>query len=169
MKKTVDYDKGLADNIRDLPNVKEENKMNSRKGVMEFLSRPRELEKEIRNDIDHIASLRSIVENTTTKLSLTSGRSPSRNERAFEETMLEITEEERKLENKVLLLAELKKKNEELICSLENPRCRRVLRMHYIDGLTWRAVAERLNITERHAYYLSKKAHDELLHYMGGS
>ena len=143
--------------------------MNSRKGIMEFLSRPLELEKEIRNDIDHIASLRSIVENTTTKLSLTAGRNPSRNEKAFEATMLEITEEERKLENKVLLLAELKKKNEELICSLDNPRYRRVLRMHYIDGLTWQAVAERLNVTERHAYYLSKKAYDELLHYMGGS
>ena len=111
--------------------------MNSRKGIEEFLSRPLELEKEIRNDIDHIASLRSIVENTTTKLGLTAGRNPSRNDKVFEETMLEITEEERKLEDKYLRLAELKKKNEELICCLENPRYRRVLRMHYIYGMTW--------------------------------
>ena len=143
--------------------------MNSRKGIEEFLSRPLELEKEIRNDIDHIASLRSIVENTTTKLGLTAGRNPSRNDKVFEETMLEITEEERKLEDKYLRLAELKKKNEELICSLDNPRYRRVLRMHYIDGLTWQAIAEQLNVTERHVYYLNRKAHDELLHYNGGS
>ena len=139
--------------------------MNSRKGIEEFLSRPLELEKEIRNDIDHIASLRSIVENTTTKLSLTGGRNPSRNEKAFEDNILEITEKERKLEEKYLRLAELKKKNEELICCLENPRYRRVLRMHYIYGMTWQAIAERLNVTERHVYYLKRKAHDELLHY----
>ena len=88
-------------------------------------------------------------------------------EKTFEETMLEISEEERKLENKYLRLAELKKKNEELICSLRNSRYRRVLRMHYIDGLTWQAIAERLNVTERHAYYLNKKAQDELLNFMG--
>ena len=139
--------------------------MNSRKGIEEFLSRPLELEKEIRNDIDHIASLRSIVENTTTKLGLTAGRNPSRNDKVFEETMLEITEEERKLEDKYLRLAELKKKNEELICCLENPRYRRVLRMHYIYGMTWQAIAERLNVTERHVYYLNRNARDELLHY----
>lgn len=139
--------------------------MNSRKGIEEFLSRPLELEKEIRNDIDHIASLRSIVENTTTKLGLTAGRNPSRNDKVFEETMLEITEKERKLEDKYLRLAELKKKNEELICCLENPRYRRVLRMHYIYGMTWQAIAERLNVTERHVYYLNRKARDELLHY----
>ncbi len=60
-------------------------------------------------------------------------------------------------------------RSEELICSLNNPRYRRVLKMHYIDGLTWRAIAEQLNVTKRHAYYLNRKAHDELLDYTGGS
>ena len=68
---------------------KEETGLNSRKGIEEFLSRPLELEKEIRNDIDHISSLRSIVENTTTKLSLTGGRNPSRKEKAFEAVMMQ--------------------------------------------------------------------------------
>ena len=43
--------------------------------------------------------------------------------------------------------------------------------MHFstndVDGLTWQAIAERLNVTERHAYYLNKKAQDELLNFMG--
>ena len=57
-------------------------------------------------------------------------------------------------------------RNEELICSLNNPHYRRVRRMHCIDGLTWQAIAEQLNVIERHAYYLNRKAHDELLNYM---
>ena len=50
-------------------------------GVEEFLSRPKQLEEEIRGDIDHIASLRSIVERTTTQMSFTAGRNPSKNEK----------------------------------------------------------------------------------------
>ena len=53
-------------------------------GIEEFLSRPKTLEEEIRRDIDHIASLRSIVEKTTTQMSFTAGRNPSKNEKAFE-------------------------------------------------------------------------------------
>ena len=60
-------------------------------------------------------------------------------------------------------------KHGELICILNISRYRRVLRMHYIYGLTWQAIAERLNVTERHVYYLNRKAHDELLDYTGGS
>ena len=44
-------------------------------GVEEFLSRPKRLEEEIRRDIDHIASLRSIVERTTTQMSFPVDRS----------------------------------------------------------------------------------------------
>ncbi len=41
--------------------------------------------------------------------------------------------------------------------------------MHYIDDLTWRLITEQLNVMKRHAYYLNRKAHDELLDYTGGS
>ena len=76
-------------------------------GVEEFLSRPKRLEEEIRGDIDHIASLRSIVERTTTQMSFTAGRNPSKDKKMFETVMIQIAEEETALEKKQKRLVEM--------------------------------------------------------------
>ena len=68
--------------------------------VEEFLKKPLELKREIRAEEDHIASLRSIVDDRTTHLSHTAGRNPSKNNDAFENVMLEIVEAEKDLEEK---------------------------------------------------------------------
>ena len=46
--------------------------------IQEFLGRYLDAAEKIRSEKDYVASLRSIVENTTTHLSLTAGRNPSR-------------------------------------------------------------------------------------------
>ena len=103
-------------------------------GVEAFLNRPKALEEEIRGDIDHIASLRSIVEKTTTHLSFTAGRNPSKNEKAFENVMIQIAEEEKKLEAKQKRLLELKLEVENFINSLPKKEYRTFLRLRYISG-----------------------------------
>ena len=57
--------------------------------VEEFLKKPLELEKKVRDLEDHIASLKFIVEDTTTHLSPTAGRNPSKTSDSFEKVMLE--------------------------------------------------------------------------------
>ena len=65
--------------------------------IQEFLGRYLDAAEKIRSEKDYVASLRSIVENTTTHLSFTAGRNPSKTTDKLENTMIDIVEEERKL------------------------------------------------------------------------
>ena len=69
--------------------------------VREYLEQYARIDEEIRKEKDHLASLRSIVENTTTHLSFTAGRNPSKDDRRFENTMLDIAEAERVFDEKM--------------------------------------------------------------------
>ncbi len=104
-------------------------------GVEEFLSRPKTLEEEIRGDIDHIASLRSIVERTTTQMSFTAGRNPSKDEKMFETVMIQIAEEEAALAAKQKSLVEMKLEIENLISRIPKKEHREILRYKYVKGL----------------------------------
>ena len=130
-------------------------------GVEEFLSRPKRLEEEIRGDIDHIASLRSIVEKTTTQLSFTSGRNPSKNEKAFESVMIQITEEEAALAEKQKRLLELKLEVENFINSISEKDLRRILRLKFITGLTISEIRSSMYLSRPGVYRLYEKAIDE--------
>ena len=127
-------------------------------GIEEFLSRPKTLEEQIRRDIDHIASLRSIVEKTTTQMSFTAGRNPSKNEKAFEKVMIQIAEEEVALEAKQKRLVEMKLEVENLIKRIQNKRQQAALRLYYLQGLKWEEVAARLNIYGHYIYNLRDAA-----------
>ena len=110
-------------------------------GVEEFLSRPRRLEEGIREDIDHIASLRSIVERTTTQMSFTAGRNPSKDEKMFETVMIQIAEEETALEKKQKRLVEMKLEVENFIKRIPNEKQQRMLRLKYIKDFLFRIFA----------------------------
>lgn len=76
-----------------------------------------------------------------------------------------IVENEKKL---VVRIHELQEKENEireiLLCLREEHE--RVLVLHYIDGLLWDAVAEKLSYNERYIYELRDKALDELDAYL---
>ena len=127
-------------------------------GVEAFLNRPKALEEEIRGDIDHIASLRSIVEKTTTHLSFTAGRNPSKNEKAFESVMIQIAEEEKKLEAKQKWLVELKLEVENLISLLPKKEYREILRYIYIRGLGMPEIRELMDLPKTTCRELRKRA-----------
>ena len=127
-------------------------------GVEEFLSRPQRLEEEIRGDIDHIASLRSIVENRTTHLSFTAGRNPSKNEKAFENVMIQIAVEEKRLEEKQKRLVELKLEVENLISLLPKKEYREILRLRFIRGLQMAEIQDMMDLPKTTCRELRKRA-----------
>ena len=127
-------------------------------GVEAFLNRPKALEEEIRGDIDHIASLRSIVEKTTTHLSFTAGRNPSKNEKAFESVMIQIAEEEKKLEAKQKRLVELKLEVENFINSLPKKEYSMILRYKYLNGLDMPSILAIMHLTKTTGYDLLSDA-----------
>ena len=127
-------------------------------GIESFLSRPMELEEEIRRDIDHIASLRSIVEKTTTHLSFTAGRNPSKNEKAFENVMIQISEEEASLAEKQKQLVECKMEVENLINCLPKQEHRELLRYKYLEGLEMSEIRDAMLLAKSTGYDLLSNA-----------
>ena len=127
-------------------------------GIESFLSRPMELEEEIRRDIDHIASLRSIVEKTTTQLSFTAGRNPSKNEKAFENVMIQISEEEAALTEKQKQLVECKMEVENLINCLPKQEHRELLRYKYLEGLEMSEIRDVMLLAKSTGYDLLSNA-----------
>ncbi|MBQ3372429.1 MAG: DUF1492 domain-containing protein [Oscillospiraceae bacterium] len=123
-------------------------------GVEAFLNRPKALEEEIRGDIDHIASLRSIVEKTTTQMSFTAGRNPSKNEKAFENVMIQIAEEEAALEAKQKRLVELKLEVENFISRLHKKEYSMILRHRYMEGLEMSSIMMLMHLAKTTAYDL---------------
>ena len=123
-------------------------------GVEAFLNRPKALEEEIRGDIDHIASLRSIVEKTTTHLSFTAGRNPSKNEKTFENVMIQIAEEEAALEEKQKRLVELKLEVENFISRLHKKEYSMILRHRYMEGLEMSSIMMLMHLAKTTAYDL---------------
>ena len=129
-------------------------------GVEEFLSRPKQLEEEIRGDIDHIASLRSIVERTTTQMSFTAGRNPSKDKKMFETVMIQIAEEETALEKKQKRLVEMKQEVENFIRGIPNEKQQKMLRLKYIKGLSFPDIRRIMDLGKTNTYKLYKKAID---------
>ena len=123
-------------------------------GVEAFLNRPKALEEEIRGDIDHIASLRSIVEKTTTQMSFTAGRNPSKNEKAFENVMIQIAEEEKRLEEKQKRLVEVKLEVENFISRLHKKEYSMILRHRYMEGLEMSSIMMLMHLAKTTAYDL---------------
>ena len=123
-------------------------------GVEEFLSRPQRLEEEIRKQRDHIASLQSIVERRTTRLSFTAGRNPSKNEKAFEDVMIQIAEEKDKLDllEKQLVKAETEVEN--FIRMSPDANQQTLLRARFVKGMSMTDIRENMMLGRTNSYKL---------------
>ena len=122
--------------------------------VEEFLKKPLELKKEIRAEEDHIASLRSIVDDRTTHLSHTAGRNPSKNNDAFEKVMAEIVEAEKDLEEKRQKLTYSRRSVEALISQMPGEKERQILRYKYLKGLQMGNIRYIMELPKSTAYDL---------------
>lgn len=126
--------------------------------VREFLEQYARIDEEIRKEKDHLASLRSIVENTTTHLSFTAGRNPSKDDRRFENTMLDIAKAERVFDEKMKRYALIQGEIENLILSVPDQKQQSILRMTYLEGLPMSEIAGELGVTRQWAYMLHRKS-----------
>ena len=127
-------------------------KQHDKKEIRAYLEGYLKLKDDIRNAKDHIASLRSIVENCTTHLSFTAGRNPTKEEGKFEDTMIDIVEEERKTEEKIRRLGILQKEIEDLVSLVPDQKQRDVLRYKYERDLPWSRIMKLMNSSERQIY-----------------
>lgn len=128
----------------------------------EFLSRPKELEAEISCDIDNLASLRSVVESYTSRLSFTAGCKAGRDRDVFENTVIDIVEEEEKIRRKVSRLQAMLIEVIQTIAKLENPDHRKLLKCRYLEGMIWENVAESVGLSKSHVYLLHREALNEM-------
>ena len=127
-------------------------------GIEEYLSGPKRLEEEVHKKEDHIASLRSIVEKTTTTLSLTAGRNPSKNDKQFESIMAEIADEEKVLAELRQQLLNLQQEIEGFIDSLETKENRVFLRLMYIRGKTMKEIRSIMGLPKTTCFDLQRRA-----------
>ena len=123
----------------------------------EYLERPGKLKQEILTDQDNIAAMRSVVEQCTTHLSVTAGCNPSKNKDSFENVMLSITEAEKELEEKVKHLAQMKINIIMTISKLKDRDQQEVLRMLYIEELSWDVISLK-EVTEQRVYQIHREA-----------
>ena len=123
----------------------------------EYLERPGKLKQEILADQDNIAAMRSVVEQCTTHLSVTAGCNPSKNKDSFENVMLSITEAEKELEEKVKHLAQMKINIIITISKLKDRDQQEVLRMRYIEELSWDVISLK-EVTEQRVYQIHREA-----------
>ena len=123
----------------------------------EYLERPGKLKQEILADQDNIAAMRSVVEQCTTHLSFTAGCNPSKNKDSFENVMLSITEAEKELEEKVKHLAQMKINIIITISKLKDRDQQEVLRMLYIEELSWDVISLK-EVTEQRVYQIHREA-----------
>ena len=126
--------------------------------IERFLEQYLEADEKIRGEKDYIASLRSIVENTTTHLSFTAGRNPSKTNDKFENTMIDIVEEELKLSVRLNELAVIQANVLSLIRKVPDANMQKLLYCKYVEGMKMSEIAEELDISRPGAYILFEKA-----------
>lgn len=120
--------------------------------TISYLKRYGNLKRRIQNEKEHLAQLRSIVEDTSVHLSPLAGRNPSTGRGKFENTMLDIVEEEKKTDEKIRKLGLLQAEIENLINSLEDEEHQELLRHIYLEETPPTLLAV-LNYTSRAGVY----------------
>ena len=122
----------------------------------EYLSRPKELEEEIRRDQDNLAAMNSIIGCCTTNLSFIAGTNPSRKTDTFESVMLFIVAEKARIKEKIRRLAEMELEVLTLIKTLQDADLQAVMIAKYIDRLTWGNIGKKAHLSARHAQRLEE-------------
>ncbi len=122
-----------------------------------FLEQPKRLMEEIQDDIDDLAYMRSCVEKVTTNLSFTAGRG-GKDERAFENSMIDIKEEEDKIWEKTEKLKKVILDVASVINLLQDSNMRNLLRMRYLKEKSWSEIAAELPVGSRYVYTVHRQA-----------
>ena len=124
--------------------------------VKEFLNQYRESDRSIKGKIEQIRHLRELATRTTA--TLVPDKVQSSGENKLEYSVQKIVDLEREIENEIKRLIQIKRDVEGVILDVHDPVLQSILRLRYMNCLTWEQIAEEMNYSCRNVYYLSRKA-----------
>lgn len=125
--------------------------------VEEYLGQYLKIEDEIQSEKEYIASLKAIVENTTTHLSFTAGRNPSKDNGKFENTMLDIVEAEKCVEEKMKKFGRKQAEILDLVRRVPDKKAGKVLWCRYIEGMRFEEISDSISLSTTQIYRLHRK------------
>ena len=135
--------------------------MTAREYLDQVLDLIRETEHRIRIGARLLAHLRECATSTTMELQedpvISSG-----NLQSMEDVIASIVDLERDLKAKKALLIRVKAKAGEKIDRIPDETQAKLLRLHYLEGKTWKAISDQLGCAEGYVYVLQKRAIEAL-------
>lgn len=132
----------------------------------EFLQQYHYTDREISAKLLQIRRLREIAEKTTK--AITADRVQASNENRLEAAVQKIVDLERDIQNDVVTLAKARHRIEDAVNLMSDPVLKEVLRLRYINGMTFEHIADEMNYSCRNVFYLHKKAVKEIGKYLQG-
>lgn len=114
------------------------------------------LQKEIKYLSDKVETLETKITGTTKRMN-TELLQKSGGGKGNEELIIKYIELKKELEGKLKILLEDEKELEEIIDGIDDPVGRMVIRYRYIDGMTWKKIAQKLGCNEMQVYRIRRK------------
>lgn len=130
----------------------------------EFLQQYRYADREISTKLLQIRRLREIAAKTTK--AITPDRVQSSSENRLEAAVQKIVDLERDIQNDVVALAKARHRIEDAVNLMSDPILKEVLRLRYINGMTFEHIADEMNYSCRNVFYLHNKAVKEMGKYL---
>ena len=132
----------------------------------QFLLQAQGIDKQIKNKLKQIESLRSLAERATSTIS-PMPHSPAQNTRRMEGTIVKMLDLENEINVSIDKLLDTKRKVVEVIDLLPKVEHRAVLEHRYICGKTWEKIASEMAYNERSVRRFHKKALCEIEKILG--
>lgn len=130
----------------------------------EFLQQYHNADREINEKLLHIRKLRELAAKTTQTLS--ADKVQTSKENRLEAAVQKIVDLERDIQNDVVRLAKVRHRIEDAVNLINDPVLQEVLRLRYINGMTFEHIADEMNYSCRNVFYLHKKAVKEMGQYL---
>lgn len=134
--------------------------------VKEFLQQYHIADREISAKLLQICRLREIAAKTTR--TITADRVQGSKENRLEAAVQKIVDLERDIQSDVVALAKARHRIEDAVNLMSDPVLKEVLRLRYINGMTFEHIADEMNYSCRNVFYLHKKAVNEIGKYLRG-
>lgn len=134
----------------------------NRKAVKKYLSKIKELDKEIDCLILEKESYRMLAEKTTVSLKTNPAKN-FENESKVEKWVVMIADAEKEIDERIEELVELKNKIRKQILQIENPLLKKVLILRYIHFFKYQKIADSMQIDISTVFKYEKKALDAMI------
>jgi DNA-directed RNA polymerase specialized sigma subunit len=117
--------------------------------LKDYLKRAYDIRLQIRSKLEQLNQLRSLVEKTTTTLSLTPKGTGDGNQ--LENIMVKLIDSENEIKDEIVELLDTEANVKEMINQLERADLRVVLELRYLCNYSWPKIAEEMSCDRRQA------------------